>query len=203
MLDVDFSVVPASLLEIDFAVPGPVADVVRPVVSRGHRILYDPGGRLKSLEGVSATPATAWSPPDANRFTNLVVDFWHHAMWTTKKALRGELVVARQALDNSMKGNLLLAIDWHAHLGEPDVDTWHGFRFFEEWGDECMVQSFHATYGAATLEHIRVDLATTMDLFSRVAREVAVGLSYRYPERAEARVRDWIRRTEAETPTRS
>ncbi|CAN5809703.1 N/A [soil metagenome] len=203
MLDVDFSVVPTSLLDLDFAVPGPVVDVIRPVVSRGYRILYDPCGRLTSLEGASATPATAWTPPDETAFTNVVIDFWYHAMWTTKKALRGELLVARRGLDNSMKGNLLVAIKWRARLDRSDVDTWHGFRFFEEWGDQDEVRSLHATYGAATIEHLVDDLATTMDLFSRVAQDVADRLGYTYPERAEGHVRDWIRRTVAETPKRS
>lgn len=199
MLDVDFAIVPSVLLEIDFSAPGPVANVVRPVVDRGYRILHDPANRLKTLDLLSPGPATTWTMPDESRFTNLVTDFWYHAMWTTKKQLRGELLVARECLDNSMKDKLLHAINWLAHLGKPEIDTWHGYRFFEQWSDRDIVDTFHLTYGPATREHIFDDLSRTMDLFSRVARDAARRLDYHYPERAETHVRDWIRHVRTET----
>lgn len=203
MLDVDFSVVPTNLLDLDFAVSGPVVDVIYPVVERGYRILYDPTGRLKTLDTMATTPQAPGSGPDETAYTNLVIDFWYHAMWTAKKLLRGELLVARQCLDDSMKVNLLRAIGWLAHSRKPIVDTWHGYRFFEIWGDEDIVQSLHATYGTVSHAQILDDLARTMDLFSRVARDAASQLEYDYPTRAESHVRDWIRRTVAEEATHS
>lgn len=199
MLDVDFAVVSSSLLDIDFSVPGPVADVVRPVVDRGYRVIHDPSGRLQTLDRVSASPATAWTLPDEGAFANLVIDFWYHAMWTTKKAQRGEIVVARSCLDNSMKDKLLHVVNWLAHLGKPDMDTWHGQRFFEQWSDQDIVQTFHATYGTASRDQILDDLSRTADLFSRVARDAAARLGYPYPDRAESHVRDWIRGTVPDT----
>ncbi len=199
MLDVDFSIVPAALLDIDFAVPGPVTNIIRPVVNRGFRIAFDPSGRLAKLHDVPVNPRVAWELPDEASFTNLVVDFWYHAMWTAKKMLRGEILVARTCLDNSMKDKLLRVINWLAHLGKPDMDTWHGVRFFELWSDQDIVQSFHATYGGASREHILEDLSRTMDLFGNVARDTALKLHYPYPDRAESHVRGWIRDTVPDT----
>lgn len=199
MLDVDFAVVPATMLDIDFSVPGPVADVVRPVIDRGYRVIHDPAGRLAPLDRILPSPATAWTLPDEWAFTNLVNDFWYHALWTRKKALRGELLVARSCLDNSMKDKVLHVINWLAHLGKPDLHTWNGKRFFELWSEQDIVQSFHATYGTVSSAQILDDLSRTMDLFSRVARDAAHRLDYSYPERAEGHVRDWIRTTLTET----
>jgi aminoglycoside 6-adenylyltransferase len=198
MLDVDFAVVPASLLTLDFSAPGPVTDVVRPVVNRGFRILYDDTERLATFRSLPVSPTIAWAMPDQPAFSNMVVDFWYHAMWTTKKLLRGEIVVARKSLDGNMKEKLLLVINWLAHLGKPDIDTWHGGRFFETWSDQEIVKMFHATYGHATEAGIRSDLSRAMDLFSMVAHDAAQRLEYNYPEQAEARVREWIRHARPE-----
>ena len=199
MLDVDFSVVPSSLLDVDFSVPGPVSDIVRPVIDRGYRIVHDPDGRLSALDSLAISPGTIWKLPAEATFTNIVVDFWYHAMWTTKKLRRGEIVVARNCLDSYMKGKLLQVINWHAHIGNPDLDTWHGSRFFEQWTDEDIVRSFHATFGAANHEQIESDLKRTMDLFSAVARDVAKRLGYDYPELAETHVRGWIQASVPDT----
>jgi len=199
MLDVDFSVVPSALLELDFAEPGPVTDMIRPVIDRGFRVVYDPRSRLRSLNDVPLRKESEWTPPDEPAFTNLVVDFWYHAMWTTKKALRGEILVARQCLDGSMKDKLLQIIGWQAKLDQPGVEPWHGYRFFEGRTDPGIVEAFHATWGAATREQILRDLAGTMDLFGDLARPMAGRFGYRYPERVETHVRVWIQETVPDT----
>jgi aminoglycoside 6-adenylyltransferase len=199
MLDVDFSVVPASLLDLDFAVTSPATEVIRPVVDRGYRILDDPSGRLGRLYDLPISPRIAWSLPDQATFTNQVVGFWYNAMWTTRKLLRGEILVARTCLDNSMKDKVLHVINWLAHLGKPDIDTWQGSRFFEKWTEQDIAATFHSTYGEATPARILGDLERTMDLFAKVARDASRRLEYPYPDRAETHVRDWIRSTVPDT----
>ncbi len=199
MLDVDFSVVPSALLDLDFAAPSPVTDMIRPVIDRGFRVVYDPRGKLQTLNDMPPRQFSEWTPPDEPAFTNLVVDFWYHAMWTTKKALRGEILVARQCLDGSMKDKLRHVIEWRARLDQPGLDPWHGYRFFEARTDPDIVEKFHATYGAATRAQILQDLAGTMDLFGDLARTVAGRFGYPYPERAETHVRVWIQETVPDT----
>ncbi|MEJ7901876.1 MAG: aminoglycoside 6-adenylyltransferase [Thermomicrobiales bacterium] len=199
MMDVDFSAVPSNLLDLDFAVAGPVTEIIRPVVDRGFRILDDESGRLSRLYDLPVSPRLAWTLPTETMLTNLVLDFWYHAMWTTKKVLRGEILVARTCLDDSMKDKLLKVINWLAHLGKPDTDTWHGRRFFETWSDHDIVETFHSTYGTATRTQILDDLSRTMDLFSQVARDAASRLGYPYPDAAERHIRGWISETVPDT----
>lgn len=199
MLDVDFSVVPTALLDLDFAVPGPVTNLIRPVIDRGFRIVYDPGGRLITLADIPAGVQPEWGSPDEASFRNLVVDFWYHAMWSTKKLMRGELLVARQCLDGSMKDKLRHVVDWLARLDRPGVDPWHGYRFFEERTDPAIVEALHATYGGVSPDRIRQNLSGSMDLFGQLARSAATRLGYAYPELAEAHVRGWIQETAPDT----
>lgn len=192
MRDVDFSVVPAPLLDLDFATPGPVTDLVRPVLDRGFRVLYDPTGRLSTLDDLPVMDQSTWRPPDEVAFTNLVIDFWYHAMWTTKKVLRGELLVARECLDGSMKDKLLHVLDWRARLDQPAADPWHGYRFFESRNAPELVAALHATFGAASARRIVADLKRTMDIFGSLAPPLAARLGFHYPGAAETHVRDWI-----------
>ncbi len=199
MLDVDFSVVPSALLDLDFAVPGQVTNLIRPVIDRGFRIVYDPRGRLITLADIPAGVQPAWIPPDEASFRNLVVDFWYHAMWTTKKLMRGELLVARQCLDGSMKDKLRHVVDWFARLDHPESDPWHGYRFFEERTDPAIVEALHATYGGVSPDRLLQDLSGSMELFGQLARSAATRLGYAYPEQAETHVRGWIREAVPDT----
>ncbi|MDQ3657376.1 MAG: aminoglycoside 6-adenylyltransferase [Chloroflexota bacterium] len=199
MLDVDFSVVPSALLDLDFTIPGPVTNLIRPVIDRGFRIVYDPRNRLAILNDIPASAQPDWIPPDEASFRNLVVDFWYHAMWATKKLMRGELLVARQCLDGSMKDKLRHVVDWLARVDHPGIDPWHGYRFFEERTDSAIVEALHATYGGVSRDRIRRDLAGSMDLFGQLARSAASRLAYAYPDQAETHVRGWIREAVPDT----
>lgn len=193
--DVDFSVVPTAVLDLDVATSGPVMDVIRPVIQRGSRIIHDPTAKLAKLQQLDAVPAAGHDRRDEAAYSNLVVDFWYHAMWTVRKVRRGELLVARQCLDDTMKDMLNHVIRWQAQLDQPDAEHWHGYRYFESRYPVDLVNAVHATYGIVSAPQIVADTVRTMDIFGDVASRLASSLGYSYPNDVESYVRDWIEET--------
>jgi aminoglycoside 6-adenylyltransferase len=173
--DVDFAIVPAA--EIDHP-------AVVDVAGRGARILVDKDGTLeKRLEGLPSRSRPA--PPDEHAFRETSMDFWYHAVWTARKLKRGELYVAIQCLDCPMKALLVRVLAWHAQARDPGVDTWHRGRFLERWADGRALADLRGVYARYDTDDVARALVATMDLFRRVATEMAEGFGLHYPRDAD------------------
>jgi len=192
-LDVEFAIVAASLLDIDFSISGPVADIVRPVVDRGYRVLHDPAGHLAQMERVSVSPATAWTLPSRPVFTNFATEFWYNASQVGRLRRRGDPGAARNILDGVMKDHIVQGINWLAHLGVPNAGTRDGRKLFDGWTDREIGESFHAGGSDTPGTGMSADLNRSMDLFSAVGGAVAERLGYAWPDAVEGHVRELIR----------
>jgi aminoglycoside 6-adenylyltransferase len=157
-LEVDFSILPAAAAR---EIPPGAA----PVFARGFRILYDDG---LGLEPPEHAPAEA-APPSQAELDRLANDFWYHLLWAAKKLRRGELLVAKQACDCWLTGLLVELVRLRAH----GLDTWHGYRFFERWAGEDVVEALPRTFAAYDAADLARALRATGELFARLQREVA------------------------------
>ena len=184
----DIDVVPVAIDEMRTGLrePGPLS-----MLARGHRILVDKDRLLEDLPALVERTAGEearlddW-PPSPVPFENLVSDFWYHAVWSARKLRRGELWVARACVDGYMKRLLLQVIEWRARATvDGGGDRWFDGRFLERWADPDTVRALRecfAHYDAADLGRA---LAATMDLFRRLATDLAVRLELPYPARAD------------------
>ncbi len=170
-------------LEVDFAiVPAAVADEIPPeadaVFTRGFRVLYADGITIPEREPSSIeTPA-----PTQDRFDQLVSDFWYHLLWAAKKLSRGEVLVAKQAGDGWLTGRLVELARWRSD----ETDTWHGFRFFERWAGDDLVEALGPTFAGYEAEDVARALRAKAALFGQVEDEVAARHGLTVPEdRAE------------------
>jgi aminoglycoside 6-adenylyltransferase len=76
------------------------ADVVT-TVRRGMRVLLDKDGLTGKLP--LSPPAEPAAPPAAEQFSEVVADFWYHALLAAKKLRRGELWTAHECCDAYVK----------------------------------------------------------------------------------------------------
>jgi aminoglycoside 6-adenylyltransferase len=162
------------------------------IIRRGIRILVDKD-RLMSRITLPIGLRTPYVPPTESQFTNLVNDFWYHAVWTAKKIRRGELYTALMSSDGHMKHLLMQMLEWHTHAVSPvNPDTWFSGRFVEQWADPrllaLMTESF-AYYEQADIER---GLLATMNVFRQAATETAAQLTYPYPFQADANITMWV-----------
>ena len=187
-MDVDFLIL--SRATVHAALSGGEANAL---LCRGYRVLLDKTGYDWPL--LEPVPTDRYEIPSADTFGNLVQDFWFHAMWSTKKWLRGQLWVAKYCIDAYMKTKLLWMIEQYEHaVHGPEYDTWFGGRFLDRWADEPVIsgltQSF-ATYSETALPSA---LFATMDLFRTLARHVSEAYQLPYPVATDTYSSGWVER---------
>lgn len=153
--------------------------------ARGYRILVDKIG-YENLVVQQALPDADKTLMSSREFLNIVNTFWFHAVWSSKKLLRGEIWPAKNCIDNYMKELLRQMAECHvkAHHG-PSYDTWHEGRFFDQWADSLLLSELQLAYGGYDRNSLSSALWKTMDLFRTVAREAASRMDYTYSEKAE------------------
>jgi aminoglycoside 6-adenylyltransferase len=179
-LDVDFAFLPLTFVqESDLKNPPPVfMDIVR----RGARLLLDKDALFKNLP----TVADAWqppAPPSQAEFTQVVNDFWYHAMWSAKHLRRGELWWAKGGIDDRLKYLLLRMLEWHAQaLRGPSHDTWLRGRFLEEWADPRAVSDLRQCFAHYDPDDLWRALFATMRLFRWLMEETAEQLYLGYAQ---------------------
>ena len=164
--DVDFPLLEASEWQELAEVPE-----AKLMFERGYRVLHDELG-LEAAVAEMAPPDETW-PPDAAAFGELSSDFWYHALWTAKKLRRGEVFTALLCLDGYLKLRLVTLLEWHARLGDPSVDTWHGGRFLERWADPGALAAMERAYAHYDLRDVARALWETIDLWQGLEEETA------------------------------
>jgi aminoglycoside 6-adenylyltransferase len=158
-------------------------------LGRGHRVLVDKIAIFVGLEDrIASAKARGASHPEAPEpaeFTNVVNDFWYHAVWTARKLRRGELWVARSCLDGHMKRLLLKVIEWRADLAGARTDHWFDGRFLERWADPSTLTALRDSFAHYDPDDVARALQATMDLFRRLATDLAVRRELPYPTNAD------------------
>ena len=196
-LDVDFAVDPFHLVS-EVKKQGVTPELVRElanVIGRGVRILIDKDNLmaefLKEYKTIELSPP---NPPTEHEYLERVNDFWYHTVWTAKKLRRGELWEGKACVDSFMKGRCLLPMmEWHARITQGQKhDTWFRGRFMERWADPRIIAELRGAFAHYDEDDVWQALASTMQLFRWIAKEVAEKLDYTYPQDADQFASRWV-----------
>jgi aminoglycoside 6-adenylyltransferase len=161
----------------------------------GHQVLLD---KDDLTAGLPAPTYTAYVPPwpDEMTYRRLITDFLIGVPYVAKSLLRDELLPAKWVLDFDMRFNYLLPmVEWR-------IQCDHGWSLktgflgrglrrqvsTETWRD------LESTFTGPGVEANWEALFAMVDLFGRIAAEVADLLGYRYPETLVDRVTEHARR---------
>ena len=190
--DVDFSILPAEVLEPLRAMrPGdPIYEEAGSVIARGYRVVLDKeGGLAEALERAASAGMPAPPSPTQETFDQHFADFWYHCPWAARKLARGELIVAHQTLDGHLRGLLIQFIHWAVdRIGK----TWHGSRFFNEWAPSQAREMLPQTWARHEAGDIRRALEVAMDLASALQKEIARDYGFTLDGEAERAARYWV-----------
>lgn len=159
------------------------------VLQRGVRILVDRTGLSSTLR---LPEIDALSLPDQAEFTALTNRMGLDAIKTAKFINRHDLWRAKQVCDSDLKQHLLTLLEWRAAAQPDQRDIWYDGRFLSEWADPPAVAELPATFAAYEVKDLRRALFATLDLFRRLARDVARQLDYAYPSEVDRVVDDHI-----------
>ena len=162
------------------------------VLRRGVRVLFD-----KDAPGRQLTLPAAWltppPPPAQAEFLALVNQALLTATRTARLLKRGELWPAKQQCDTELKRCLLTMLEWRARASHgADYDTWYDGRYLQQWADPPALAALPSTFAAYDIASVWLALFATLDLFRRLAGEVAERLGYAYPRQVERPIRAWV-----------
>jgi aminoglycoside 6-adenylyltransferase len=152
------------------------------VLQRGVRVLLD---KTDAAADWRVAEIAAPQPPTQAAFTALINRVLFDAIKTAKFIRRNDLWRAKQLCDSDLKEHLLVMLEWHALTQKRTQEIWYDGRFIDEWADRealAALPDAFAVYHAADLQRA---LFSTLDLFRRLAHEVADRLGYAYPADAD------------------
>lgn len=176
-LDVDFCFFPSEAFDHLKA-----SNQVLNILKKGTKILVDKDGKLTELKQSTDLNAKNSEVPSKEELNNMMQDFYYHAVLAAKKLRRGEILTGKSICDNYMKHLLVDMIKVQTKLIKGvQFDTWHGFRFFEEWADPSIVQEFKSIYSHYDESDVWKALEGTMRIFDTVANEVCLRANIDYP----------------------
>jgi molybdopterin-guanine dinucleotide biosynthesis protein A len=166
--------------DVDFVLfPAAVSDRIEgsgnatATLGRGFRVLLDRVGLGERLARIAATPRVSSPAPTQRELTELVSDFWYHALWAGQRLRRGEVFMAVDCVDGRLKARLVTLMAWHARALDPDVDTWHAGRFVERWGDPGALVALEFAYARYSVRDAARALWQSIDLFQGLEEETA------------------------------
>ena len=161
----------------------------------GYLILVDKDGLAAQLpppdgEGFRILP------PSRDTFLQELYDFWFEAYCVAKYLSRGDLWYAKMVENGYIKQHMYQMVLWHhqAARGWPRDSVLHteGKRF-ERWASPELLDEIGRCFSRYDVEDTWSSLVAMVELFGRLAREVASQLDIVYPERKEQQVIGYLR----------
>lgn len=151
-------------------------------------ILLDKDGRVKKLPPPSEQSYLP-KKPTPKMFEDCCNEFWWLNPYTAKGLWRGELIYAKYALDNLMRGELMKMLEWYFGIrtGFSRAMGKQG-KFLPEVLDRSEWDMLGKTYADFDSRNIWISLLMMGDLFRKVASLVADYFGFSYPLEEDQRV---------------
>jgi aminoglycoside 6-adenylyltransferase len=159
----------------------------------GYRVLIDKDGLLRDLPRPTHD-AYRIRCPTREEFLDRVNAFWWDAAYVPKHLWRDELPFTAQMAAELRQGKLRPMMEWWIG-SECDwtATTGLGGRWFKRFLDEKTWSAYEATFATAGIEDQWRAFFALVELFSRLAREVATRLGYPYPAEVEEKAVAYFR----------
>jgi aminoglycoside 6-adenylyltransferase len=154
---------------------------------RGYRIIVDKDGLARKLPPPFKKPPSI-PKPNKDKFGFEIKAFWFGALYVAKQIQRRNLWVVKFR-DWTMKENLLKIMEWYAQSTQNwEMDTWFGGHHIQTWIDGQTMGELHNAFGHFDPEDSWQALFATMNLFRRLAMDVATDLRCKYPVALDQKV---------------
>ena len=188
-LKIDFSLWPVGSLARIASLPALPAEL-----DAGYRVLVD---KDRLTAGLLPPTHTGYIParPDEAIFLTNVNDFFVGPPYVAKCLLRDDLLPAKWCLDYDMRDVYLRPmLEWRMECDHGwSVPTGALGKGLKRRLPPGIWAELERTYAGAGIEDNWQSLFRLITLYRRVARDVAVGLGYAYPEELDRRVTAHVR----------
>ncbi|MGH7474966.1 MAG: aminoglycoside 6-adenylyltransferase [Longimicrobiales bacterium] len=164
----------------------------------GCEVLLDKDGLSAGLPSPSYR-AYVITKPTEPEFLAVVEEFFWETTYVAKNLWRDELLPAKYSLEVVLKlGLLRRMLEWRVAMGR-DWSVRFGVlgRGLKRQLDERTWAELESTFVGADAAENWAALFRALQLFRRIARELAVGLCYAYPEALDVRVTRYLEEVRA------
>ncbi len=190
---IDYTLWPAGLMKHVASMPR-----LPDYLDDGYKILLDKDNLAKGIKPPTYR-AYIPKPPTSKEYLEIIDNFYNEVMYVAKSIRRDNIFAVKLNMDHWMKQAYLRTMlewlmeienGWKVKIGVYGKGLKNLTRP-ELWAE------LESTYCGADKDENWVALFKTINLFSRIAKEVGKGLGYDYPEELETRVLEYLQKVKS------
>jgi aminoglycoside 6-adenylyltransferase len=178
VLKIDYTLMPVELWQHIVAEPE-----LRPDLDVGYQVLLD---KDHLTDGLKPPTYSAYipKPPSPEEYFLVVEEFFHEATYVAKNLWRDELLPAKFCFEFGMRlDNLRQMLEWRMEIDHNwSLKTGALGKGLKKHLPPAVWAEFEQTFARADINENWDAMFKTIDLFRKVALEVAAHLGYTYPE---------------------
>ncbi len=165
------------------------------VFGRGVITLFDKDNLLDKFTDTQKSNLISKLTPE--KLNTEYKDLLFHLIYAKNKVSQGELLVAKDTIDTSVRKSLIKIIRWQEHLSHPEKDLWHRSRHFEKWAsphNQSLIQHASPRYNKNEIkEVISTIFFSAVELVKDIADHSGIQLDY------QADIEDYLAHKNSDT----
>jgi len=149
----------------------------------GYRVLVDKDRLTDNLPEPDGLGFQV-TPPAKDQFLQTIYDFWFEAYCVARGLARGDLWYAKRIEASYLKDHLYQIALWEhqsRHNWAPDPLLHLGGKHFERWAEAELLEEISKCFSGYSIEDTWKSLFSVLELFDRMAKEVADELAIMFP----------------------
>lgn len=151
----------------------------RDVLQRGFRVLVDKTDSRSQI--IIPRAENTGILPGQTEFDNHI----HQGLLLVIKCMRylerNDLWRAYAVLNNDLRVNLLVLLEWEALTTKPDKDIWYDGRYIDQWGNTEIVSLFPQIFSGYKKENQRAGLELFLHFYYDLVFKIAEKLGFSLP----------------------
>ena len=165
------------------------------VLDIGYEVILDKDGYTEGLLEPSHKTYNIQKPTE-EEYIYKIENFWWNTTYIVKTLWRDELFFAKYMLDSFTRfEHLKSMIDWYIGVEYNwNINTGKLGRHFKKYLTPETWQEVEKTFGDADIEANWEALFSTIELFTKLAKEVGDSLGFEYPEKNEEEMMEYLRK---------
>lgn len=159
----------------------------------GYKVIMDKDGITQQMQPPTYRIAVI-QKPSAQRFRQLINDFWWDTTYVAKCLARDEIFYAKFMSETNIRSQYLVPlIEWHiANQHNWNITTNKYGRLFKKHLNQAMWQKAEQTFSGGSINDNWNALFAMADLVSEMATDLSGQLGYAYPHELEKDTRNYL-----------
>ena len=161
----------------------------------GYQVLVDKDHLAGQLPSSDST-GFALSPPNRDRFLQIIYNFWFEAYSVARSLARKDLWYAKLIESRYVKDQFYQMALWDHQSGNAwkQNNSLHtGGKHFEHWASEELISEVSRCFSQFDVAESWRSLFKIFELFNQLARETSIRLQIEYPVQVEADILSYLR----------